>query len=90
MRVRNPLRLLARSSAPSPPEAGFRSLYPKADGWYDLDEAGVETRLGSSGSSSPELYDSVSAPDGVVSYPYLRFVRDADGDVQQIILGTAD
>jgi hypothetical protein len=32
----------AEDDAPGPPGAGRRRLYPKADGWYDMDEAGVE------------------------------------------------
>lgn len=30
---------------PSAPSAGFRRIYPKAGGWYDLDENDVETLL---------------------------------------------
>lgn len=35
-----------------------------------------------------ELYDSNTPPADPV-YPYLRFERDVDGDVQAIYLGTA-
>jgi hypothetical protein len=36
-------------SKPSNPDAGYRRIYPKTDGWYDLDDEGVETLLGSGG-----------------------------------------
>lgn len=32
-------------SLPSTPASGFRMLYPKSTGWYDLDSAGVERLL---------------------------------------------
>jgi hypothetical protein len=32
-------------STPSTPASGFRLLYPKSTGWYDLDSAGVERLL---------------------------------------------
>lgn len=35
-----------------------------------------------------ELFDSVTPPVSPGSYPYLRFERDLDGDVQYIYLGT--
>jgi len=34
---------------PSNPSSGNRTLYPKNDGWYDLDALGTETKLGSGG-----------------------------------------
>lgn len=42
---------------------------------------------GADGVGIPEVYDSTSVPAGTPD-TYLRFVRDAAGDVQQIILGT--
>ena len=33
-------------STPATPASGFRMLYPKSTGWYDLDSAGIERRLG--------------------------------------------
>jgi hypothetical protein len=44
--LRNGLRALERAGAGTTPAAGTRLLYPKADGWYGLDSAGVETKLG--------------------------------------------
>ena len=38
-----------QASTPSTPSAGHRRLYPKAAGWFDLDDAGVETLLGGGG-----------------------------------------
>jgi hypothetical protein len=34
-------------STPSNPASGYRRIYPKTDGWYDLDDGGNETLLGS-------------------------------------------
>lgn len=39
-----------QASAPATPASGRRLIYPKSDGWYDLDDAGVETQLGSGAS----------------------------------------
>ncbi len=33
-------------STPTTPASGYRKIYPKSDGWYDLDDAGNETQLG--------------------------------------------
>jgi hypothetical protein len=33
------------SAAPATPPSAKRKIYPKSDGWYDLDDTGVETRL---------------------------------------------
>ena len=32
-------------STPANPASGSRKLYPKTDGWYDLDSSGNEYRL---------------------------------------------
>ena len=36
---------IIRAEAPTNPPIGQRSLYAKADGWYDLDSDGVESKL---------------------------------------------
>jgi len=36
-----------QGATPSTPASGFRKIYAKADGWYMLDSAGVETKIGS-------------------------------------------
>lgn len=33
-------------STPANPASGKRKIYPKTDGWYDLDSAGLETKIG--------------------------------------------
>lgn len=33
-------------TTPSNPASGNRKIYPKSDGWYELDSAGTETQLG--------------------------------------------
>ena len=42
-------------STPSTPASSKRKIYPKTDGWYDLDDAGLETKLGAGGSGSGEV-----------------------------------
>ncbi len=59
-----------QSSTPSNPAVGKRKLYSKTDGkFYQLDSAGVETQIGSSGSGlvpagSVIAFAGVSAPSG--------------------------
>ena len=36
---------IIRTTTPATPPTGQRSLYPKADGWYDLSSAGVEAKI---------------------------------------------
>lgn len=43
--VKNGVRGVELGSAPASPAAGQRLLYPKSDGWYQKDSAGVETKL---------------------------------------------
>lgn len=40
------IQIAEQGSNPSTPSAGNRAIFPKADGWYDLDDAGVATLLG--------------------------------------------
>ena len=47
-----------RGSPAVTPAAGYRALYPKSDGWYDLDSAGVETKLGSGGAAHGAILTS--------------------------------
>lgn len=35
------------STTPATPASGQRKIYPKSDGWYDLNDVGTETKLGS-------------------------------------------
>lgn len=43
--LRTALRALERASDPGAPPAGIRALYPKADGWYEKDSAGIVRNL---------------------------------------------
>ena len=45
----------AQSSTPATPSSGYHKLYPKSDGWYDLNSAGQEAKIGS---GAPEHYRS--------------------------------
>jgi hypothetical protein len=63
-------------STPDTPSAGFRRLYPKTDGWYEKDSAGVESKFGdtpvqafsnltaaaSTNTTSEELLHSIQIP----------------------------
>lgn len=42
----NPLLAAERTTATTP-ASGYRKLYAKSDGWYDLDDTGTETQIGS-------------------------------------------
>lgn len=42
---RTGFRTPEQSSTPSTPASGFRLLYPKSTGWYELDSSGVERLL---------------------------------------------
>lgn len=52
-----------QASTPSTPPTGDQRIYPKTDGeWYKLDDAGVETKLGSGGGLVKTTYhDPISA-----------------------------
>ena len=43
------ITVAVQGATPSSPSTNFRRLYPKSDGWYDLDEGGVESPLGGGG-----------------------------------------
>lgn len=45
--VRTALRAVELAAGPASPAAASRLLYPKSDGWYQKDSAGVESKLGS-------------------------------------------
>ena len=42
------LEMPEKGATPVDPPAGARKLYPKSDGWYDLDSQGSEKKIGSS------------------------------------------
>lgn len=65
-----------QGSDPATPSANYRKLYPKTDGWYDLDANGVAQRIGSGGglgevnvianpSASSNVTDWVASASGV-------------------------
>jgi len=54
------------------PTSIARYLYAKADGWYDLDNAGVETKLGAGG-GAPTF--PLLAPDGLTTAPSYSFTN---------------
>lgn len=63
MRGSSPL-LLREQASPSNPSAGAKLLYPKSDGWYEKDSAGVEralarrTAVSATPPASPRIGDS--------------------------------
>lgn len=36
---------MKNQSTPSTPASGYRTMYPKTDGWYELDSDGAETKI---------------------------------------------
>ncbi len=61
MRISTPLHVSQLAGAPSTPPAGRRLLYPKSDGWYELDANGVETKL-AAGATSVSWADILNKP----------------------------
>lgn len=53
--LRNGIRSLVQAATPSSPASGFRGLYPRSDGWYDLSSAGVESKLADEPSAGWDL-----------------------------------
>lgn len=60
--VRNALRSLEQASGPASPAAGQRLLYPKSDGWYQKDSAGVETKLGATNGTKVSALPAATTP----------------------------
>lgn len=64
-------------STPATPASGKRKVYAKSDGWYDLDDMGVETPLGSGGGGGEVTHGAyVRYSDGYVldsTYGYIPF-----------------
>lgn len=48
---KNPLIMPEIESNPSPPQDGTRGIFPKKDGWYEIDSDGKTKKLGESGGS---------------------------------------
>jgi hypothetical protein len=61
--LRNGARALELGAAPSTPAAGARLIYPKSDGWYEKDSAGVERKVSPSGTKISAL-TAVTTPAG--------------------------
>ena len=75
-----------QGSVPSTPASGSRKLYPKADGFYQLDSTGLETKVGSGsgGGGSINLITNGSADDAIASI----FVPYADAAGTRPVDGT--
>jgi hypothetical protein len=67
--LRNSIRSLERASGPSTPAAGVRLLYPKSDGWYGKDSAGVETKLSGTMSAADITALAAATPAGGLEIP---------------------
>lgn len=84
-----------QGSTPATPASGVRKLYPKADGFYQLDSTGLETKVGSgsgSGSGVVNLIANGSAEDAVSSIfiPYKDTgTRPIDGTGGSPSVGTS-
>ena len=69
------------STTPGNPASGYWSLYPKADGFYQLDDAGNETRL--------EPQNASATQKGIISLA-TQILGDKSKIVQDMIGGTTD
>lgn len=66
LRVNTALKGIELSSTPTTPASGVRSLYAKDDGWYQLDSAGVETKVGAdAGNAVNGTFNSTTNEAGV-------------------------
>lgn len=74
-----------QGSTPATPASGVRKLYPKADGFYQLDSTGLETKVGSGsgGGGAVNLITNGSADDAIASiftpYADAAGTRPVDG-----------
>ena len=74
-----------QGSTPATPASGVRKLYPKADGFYQLDSTGLETKVGSGsgGGGAVNLITNGSADDAITSifapYADAAGTRPVDG-----------
>lgn len=59
-----------QGATPATPAAGKRKLYPKADGFYQLDSSGLETKVGTGSGSggAVNLIPDGDAEQGIASY----------------------
>lgn len=83
------LILNENATATVTPSAGERSLYPKADGWYDLDDNNVETKVGGA-TALPDLGDVViSSPEkgDVLVYDLNDDSKWASGKLNGFVFG---
>lgn len=69
--LRNGIRALQQAGALATPAAGTRLLYPKSDGWYEKDSAGVEAKLGGAAVSGTKVsaLTAVTTPVGTDEFP---------------------
>lgn len=67
---------LAEGTSPAAPAAGYRKLYPKADGWYEKDDAGVETKI----QFPSDVAAAVTAHEAEVN-PHPNYLNPHDIDV---------
>ena len=56
-----------QGSTPLAPAAGFRKLYPKADGFYQRDSTGLETKVGTGSGSGGDINYLSTVTDGDVT-----------------------
>lgn len=54
-----------QGSTPDNPPSGYRKLYPKSDGWYDLDSGGTETSLGGGGGGANTSLSNLNNPTNI-------------------------
>jgi hypothetical protein len=85
--------LIRATSASDNPPTGERALIAKSDGWYDRNDAGIETKLGLGGVASITAQVSVSAVTTVtpiVSYAIPANMLTAGSNFAIVATGTVD
>ncbi len=68
-------------TTPPTPASGFRGIFAKVDGWYDIDDAGVEAKLLTGSIVDDTIVDGVTdrAPSQNAVFDALALKQDLDG-----------
>lgn len=81
MALNKPVTMDEQGSTPSTPNTGKRKIYAKSDGWYDLDAAGTETKIGAASSATREVLKNAYQASGTsMSYTLAAGKLAATGD----------
>ena len=61
--AKNPISSAKLETTPSSPVVGSRGLFPKEDGWYDINDDGTAKKL----ATEDDIGDIESALDGIIA-----------------------